>query len=386
MSAPLLAVCYGTRPQVIKASALIQALQRDWPLLTIDSGQHYDYELNRLLYEQLEVPEPTCCLEVSHDNPARQLGQIIARTAEVLSEKRPWAAVVLGDTNSTLGCALAAAQLRIPVIHVEAGLRAADPLMIEEINRRAVDAVAMLLCAPSDATVARLKDERVSGTVVRTGDIARDVLIRFADRVPAAVGYPPLRPGEPYVFATLHRAELTGNEELLRRVIGELGRLDLPVILPAHPRLRAALRDYGLENYRGRAIRLLEPLGYLESIACIRDARVVITDSGGIQREAYWLGVPCITVRSETEWTETVAVGANMLVPAASAPGELVAAARRWIGEPAPQVGWDRDAYGAGDAADRVRDAIMDFALTPSRIVQPRAGMPSGQTEGRALD
>ena len=357
-------MCYGTRPQVIKAAALIEPLQRSQPLLTIDTGQHYDYEMNRVFYEQLGVPEPVYCLEARHDAPAEQLSRIIARAAEVFAREQPWAAVVIGDTNSTLGCALAAAQLRIPVIHVEAGLRAANPLMLEEINRRMVDAIAMLLCTPSDSATARLQSENVSGTIVQTGDVARDVLVRLVAQAPAlgALDWWPVVPGTPFVFATLHRAELTSSAELVRQAIDALGCLGVPVVLPAHPRLRMALRDFGLMPHIGRSIHVLEPLGYLEAVACLREASLVVTDSGGIQREAYWLGTPCITLRSETEWTETVALGANTLVAPDSIGTTLASVVRPLLQENHDRPRWNRDAYGTGYAAHRIGEAIQRFA------------------------
>jgi UDP-N-acetylglucosamine 2-epimerase len=360
-----LAVCYGTRPQVIKASVLIDALAQRWPLITIDTGQHYDYELNRLLYEQLEVPTPTYCLDVGAADPARQLSRIITRAAAILARERPWAVVVLGDTNSTLGTAIAAAQMRIPVVHVEAGLRAGDHLMIEEINRKVVDAIAVLLCAPTASAAAQLERESVRGRIEVTGDVARDVLMRFACQAPPARTLPwwPVPDGDPFVFATLHRAELVSDARALRCVMTALNTLDVSVVLAAHPRLRGALRQHGLQRMCGESLRLVPPLGYFEALACVRDARAVVTDSGGIQREAYWLGTPCITTRVETEWKETVDVGANVLVTPSSAVALLPPAVQRWTHGGASAGEWNRDAYGTGDAATRICAAIAAVAL-----------------------
>ena len=243
-----LAVCYGTRPQVIKASVLTETLARRWPLLTIDTGQHFDDQLQRVFYTQLGVPEPEYCLEVRAANPAQQVADILTRASQIFARERPWAVVVLGDTNSTLGCAMAAAQMRIPVVHVEAGLRVGDPLMIEEINRRVVDAIGALLCAPSVAAADRLRSERVAGTVVHTGDVARDVLERFSARAAPVASFDwwPVSPTEPFVFATLHRAELMNDPSVLRGVLAGLGEHGLPVVLPAHPRLRTALASVAI--------------------------------------------------------------------------------------------------------------------------------------------
>lgn len=350
-----LAICYGTRPQVIKASMLIEASAKCWPLLTVDTGQHYDYALNEVFYEQLGVRKPDHFLEVGSAAHAVQTAHVLTRAAEVFEAARPRAVVVIGDTNSTLGCALAAVQLRIPMVHVEAGLRSNDRAMAEEVNRRVVDSVADLLCAPSAAASAQLELEHQWGRVVNTGDIAHDVLKRNLAKAiaPASVEGWPLKAGEKFAIATLHRAELTGSAESLRAMVGALRALPLPVVLPAHPRVRDALAKLGLGS--GDALRIMSPLGYFEMIGAIRDAAIVITDSGGVQREAYWMGVRCVTIRTETEWHETVALGANTLVAPARAGEELVPAVKKRL---AGGGTWDTGAYGAGDAAVRITDAI----------------------------
>lgn len=354
---PLLALLYGTRPQVIKASALAAALGARWAVLTVDTGQHYDYALNALLYEQLGVRPPDVCLDVGSGDHATQTAHVLTRAAAVLAERRPRMAVVVGDTNSTLGGALAAAKLRIPVTHVEAGLRGDDALMAEEINRRAVDAVSAVLCAPSAAAAARLRADRAPGAVHQTGDVARDVLLRALARAPEPGGGAwPLPPGAPYTFATLHRAELVDDPARLAAALDALGRLPLPVVFAAHPRTRAALAAARLAPPPG--VCFVPPLGYLETLAAVRDAAAVVTDSGGVQREAYWLGTPCVTVRTNTEWTETVALGANRLVPGGQL-AELPAAVG--AATDAPRA-WDRDAYGDGTAAARVANALDAWA------------------------
>jgi UDP-GlcNAc3NAcA epimerase len=348
---------------VIKASVLTETLARRWPLLTIDTGQHFDDQLQRVFYTQLGVPEPEYCLEGRAANPVQQVADILTRASQIFARERPWAVVVLGDTNSTLGCALAGAQMRIPVVHVEAGLRVGDPLMIEEINRRVVDAIGALLCAPSAAAADRLRSERVAGTVVHTGDVARDVLERFSGRAAPVASFDwwPVSPAEPFVFATLHRAELMNDPSVLRGVLAGLGEHGLPVVLPAHPRLRAALASIAIGSIPS-SIRILDPLGYFETLACTREAAAVVTDSGGLQREAYWLGTPCVTIRDETEWTETVELGANIVVSPRSAAVSLPGALGQRVQTSTTRRSWNRDAYGAGDAAERIGDAIQTFA------------------------
>jgi UDP-N-acetylglucosamine 2-epimerase len=347
----MLTLCFGTRPQVIKASVLLTALRSRWPVTTIDTGQHYDFELNGLLYQQLQVPQPDHFLEVGSGHPASQTAAVLTRTAEILRRNRPAAVVVIGDTNSTLGCALAASKEGLPLVHVEAGLRSSEPNLPEEVNRRIVDLLASLLCAPSSACVSRLQAERLPGLVSLTGDVARDVLLRHLQLAPPPAG------GPAFALATIHRAALTNDADALQSVIEGLAGLGMPVILPIHPRTRLALERYGLTASVPAAVCLRSPMGYLETIAATRDAAVVVTDSGGLQREAYWLGTPCVTLRSDTEWVETLDCGANALVPPIKARERLAGVVaeqyRRKREDP-----WSTDAYGSGHAAAQVADAI----------------------------
>ena len=318
----------------------------------MDTGQHYDYELNALLYEQLGVRAPDAILEVGSAGHADQTAAVLVRAEKVLQDFRPRAVVVIGDTNSTLGCALAAAKLRMPVVHVEAGLRADDALMPEEINRRVVDAIAHVLCTPSARATRRCRAERQDAAVVETGDVAYDVLLAHTDRLPA----PPVPAGAngAFCFATVHRAELTDRPGVLRGVLEALASLDRPVLLALHPRTRAALQAAGIEPRFGKGLTVVPPVGYLESLALARSAEMVFTDSGGLQREAYWLGTPCVTLRRETEWLETIEEGANITIDPAGGAAELQRAItthrRRW----SDGARWPRSAYGAGDAADRI--------------------------------
>jgi UDP-GlcNAc3NAcA epimerase len=348
-----IALCYGTRPQVIKASALRGPLDRLGAVLAVDTGQHYDYELNALLYEQLGVRAPDVLLEVGSAGQAEQTAAILVRAEQAFLERRPRLVVVIGDTNSTLGCALAAGKLRVPVVHVEAGLRSRDALMAEEINRRMVDAFAAVLCAPSERAAARLRAERRDGIVSLTGDVAYDVLRAHLGRLPPAPAA-----GSPYCYATLHRAELTDRPEVLCQVLTALGGLDLPVVLPLHPRTRAVLEAAAPHLTRELGLDVVPPVGYLESLALTRAAAVVVTDSGGVQREAYWLGVPCVTLRRETEWEETVELGANLPLDPIAVAGLGAAVEtqrRRWAAGPT----WDRTAYGDGTAAARIAAAVQ---------------------------
>jgi UDP-GlcNAc3NAcA epimerase len=351
-----IALCYGTRPQVIKAGVLRGRLEADYDILAVDTGQHYDYELNALLYKQLGVRDPDAILEVGSAGHAEQTAAVLVRAEKVLQEHRPRVVVVIGDTNSTLGCALAAVKLRIPVVHVEAGLRADDALMPEEINRRVVDSIAHVLCTPSARATDRCRAERRDAAVVQTGDVAYDALLAQADRLPV----PPVPGGAngPFCFATVDRAELTDRPAVLQGLLQALAALDRPVLLPLHPRTRAALEAAGIEPRFDGGLTIVPPVGYLESLALARAADMVFTDSGGLQREAYWLGTPCVTLRRETEWLETIEEGANITIDPVGGAAELERAIaehrRRWNGG----ARWSRSAYGGGDAAGRIAASI----------------------------
>jgi UDP-GlcNAc3NAcA epimerase len=356
-----IALCYGTRPQVIKASVLRRELARHWPVVAVDTGQHYDFALNQLLYNQLGVAPPDDFLEVGSASHAVQTATILMRMEGLLNRIRPAAMIVIGDTNSTLGCALAASKASLPVGHVEAGLRALDARMPEEINRRLVDAIATLLCAPGRSSTERLKKERADATVVDTGDVALDVLRLSEQRLPPTAGLLPAGFGSRYVFATLHRAELTGDSDQLIGVLETLGAIGLPVLLALHPRTRAALAAAGETRQQIGEVTIIEPVGYLESLALTRAATLVVTDSGGIQREAYWLGIPCITLRRETEWIETVDLGANRLVAPPQASRELRPAAQAQLTRWKNGARWNRSEYGDGQAAAKVVGALESW-------------------------
>ena len=353
-----IAVAYGTRPQVIKAARLLAALGDRFPTFAIDTGQHYDYELNALLYDELGVPAPDALLGVGSAPRPEQLARIESACTDVLRGAQPRVVVVIGDTNSTLGCARAAASLGIPLVHVEAGLRSHVPTMAEEMNRVEVDRHGALLCAPSRAAMAALSNEGLADRACLTGDVARDVLDFAVQRgLPEPGADWPLERGEQFLFATLHRAELTDDPRLLNDVIDALAALPVPVVLALHPRTRErlpALRDVS----RRGALHVTRPVGYFDALAAIRRSVGVVTDSGGIQREAYWLGVPCLTIRRETEWTETVTRGANRLVDPARAAADLHAVIAAMIDAPAA---WDRDEYGSGTAAVAIASAIASM-------------------------
>ncbi|HLF68771.1 MAG TPA: UDP-N-acetylglucosamine 2-epimerase (non-hydrolyzing) [Gaiellaceae bacterium] len=340
----------GNRPQFVK-SAPVSATLRGAGIeeVVVHTGQHYDRELSEVFFEELGLREPRYRLDLHTADPAAMEPAI----AEVVRAESPDLALVYGDTHSTLAGARAAADASIPLAHVEAGLRSGDLSMPEEAARIEVDSMAWLLFCPDHRSRETLEREGVLGRIHVVGDVMADASRIFApiarERVPV-----PYEPGS-YVVATVHR-QANVFQPRLGRIVSGLNRLDELVVFPAHPRTRAQIEREGLEL--ASHVRLVEPLGYLELAALASQARVVVTDSGGLQKEAYWYGVPCVTLRPSTEWVDTVFVGGNVLVD--DDPDALVAAvsnARMPARRPV--------LYGDGHASERVAQVLL--ATIPAR-------------------
>ena len=331
----------GNRPQFIKSGPVSTAL-RDAGIeeVGLHTGQHWDPDLSDVFYEELGLPEPRHRLDL-HTADAETMRPAIAA---VLEQERPDWTLVFGDTNSTLAGAEASGDAGVPVAHVEAGLRSGDLSMPEEHNRIAVDAVAALLLCPDERSRETLLAEGVPGRIQVVGDVMRDALELF---LPIARRIPP-REG-PYAVLTLHRAANTEPEQL-RRIVSEVNAAGWQFVLPLHPRTRKVLLENDIEPAPN--VQTIDPLGYLEMLALVAGASRVVTDSGGLQKEAYWLGIPCITLRPSTEWVDTVRVGANRLVDPAD-PRELGATlADAQFPADAPPL------YGDGHAAERVAASL----------------------------
>ena len=327
----------GNRPQFVKSAPLSLALREHGiDEVVVHTGQHYDPELSQVFFEELGLAEPNHRLDL-RTSDTELMEPAIAAAAR---EERPDWALVYGDTNSTLAGARALASISLPLAHVEAGLRSGDLTMPEEHNRIETDRLAQLLLCPDERSRETLEAEGVTGRIEVVGDVMYDASLLFAPL--ARERYAPPHPPRSYVVATIHRAANV-RPPRLERIVDGLNRLEELVVFPAHPRTRAALGDVDL----GPHVELVEPLGYLEMTALVAEARVVVTDSGGLQKEAYWLGVPCVTARPSTEWVDTVEVGANVLVD--DDPDALAAAvARARMPEHRPQL------YGDGAAANRI--------------------------------
>jgi len=344
----------GNRPQFIKAAAVSGPLRERHEELLIHTGQHHDDTLSRVFFSELGLARPDRELGISGASNSSQTARMLAALEPLLVEARPDAALVYGDTNSTLAGALAAAQARIPVVHVEAGMRSFDRAMPEELNRVLTDHVADLLLCSSETAAANLRAESAPGETAVVGDVMVDVAMRLQPTARGEAAVPRehgLEPGD-YLLATAHRAGNVDDPDRLAALVELLAALPGPVLLPLHPRTAERLEQFGLHGAM-RAIPglfLSEPLGYLEFSALLCQARAVVTDSGGVQKEAYLAGVPCVTLRASTEWVETVQAGWNTLV-------DLDAAAALAALDRTPPP--ERAAlYGDGRAAERCVEAI----------------------------
>jgi UDP-GlcNAc3NAcA epimerase len=343
----------GNRPQFIKAAAVSGPLREVADEILVHTGQHYDDELSKVFFDELRLPRPEHRLELGGGSNTSQTARMLAALEPLLERQRPDIVLVYGDTNSTLAGALAAAQAGIPVAHVEAGMRSYDRTMPEELNRVLTDHASDLLLCSSEAPAEILRGERVAGEVEVVGDVMVDVAQLLGPRAAArteTLDRFGVTSGE-FVLATAHRAGNVDDPARLQRLVALFEAVPLPVVLPLHPRTGARLDAAGLRDriQNGRVV-LTPPLGYLDFTALLQHARAVLTDSGGIQKEAYLAGVPCVTMRASTEWRETVDAGWNVLVDL-DAGAAAVALARRPPADRPPL-------YGDGHAGERVVAAL----------------------------
>ncbi len=308
----------GARPQFIKAAPVSATLRQQFTEILVHTGQHYDHGMSAVFFQELGIPEPAYNLGIGSGTHGQQTGQMLAAIEAVLLQEKPDWLLVYGDTNSTLAGALAAAKLHIPIAHIEAGLRSFNRAMPEEINRVLTDHCADLLFCPTQTAVDNLATEGIHKGVHLVGDVMVDALTYFLPKAENAPILQVLRqhqikPHE-YILATIHRASNTDSAEALTQVLACLEQSQWSVIWPIHPRTAAALQRFALTPPAN--VHLMPPVGYLEMLALEKNARFILTDSGGVQKEAYILAVPCITLREETEWVETVEQGWNVLTGA----------------------------------------------------------------------
>ncbi|HET9496013.1 MAG TPA: UDP-N-acetylglucosamine 2-epimerase (non-hydrolyzing) [Chloroflexia bacterium] len=347
----------GARPQFVKAAPVGRALDRAGITeVLLHTGQHYDPEMSGVFFKELGIRHPHYNLEVGSGSHAAQTAAMLVGIEEVLLKEHPAFVLIYGDTNSTLAGAIAASKLHIPVAHVEAGLRSFNRAMPEEINRVVADALSTLLFAPTDVAARNLKREGMSDGVHIVGDVMYDAVLWAAERVgsgaPEIVTRLGLTPGE-YLLATVHRASNTDDPANLAAIAAALSSAGETVVFPVHPRTRKAIATSGI--VMGGNVMGIEPVSYLDMIALEKHARAILTDSGGVQKEALWLGVPCVTLRDETEWVETVELGWNALAGTDTA--SILAALRR-----PPPHGAPPQPYGDGHAAERIAEILRQHA------------------------
>jgi UDP-GlcNAc3NAcA epimerase len=347
----------GNRPQFIKAAAVSGPLREQHEEILVHTGQHYDDSLSRVFFSELGLARPDRELGIGGGTNTSQSARMLAALEPLLHDERPDAVLVYGDTNSTLAGALSARQAGVAVVHVEAGMRSFDRTMPEELNRVLTDHLGDLLLCSSETAASNLRAESVAGRIVLTGDVMVDVALRQPASGPHALeaaGAYGLRP-RAYALLTAHRAGNVDDPDRLRALVELVRALPLPVLFPVHPRTRARLQDAGLEAELALAegVQLTEPLGYVEFSGLLRQARAILTDSGGVQKEAYLAGVPCVTLRANTEWVETVDAGWNTLVDLDAA--AAVAALDREAPAERPAL------YGDGHAAERCVQAISEI-------------------------
>jgi UDP-GlcNAc3NAcA epimerase len=348
----------GARPNFIKLSPVCKELKRcGLDNIIIHTGQHYNYEMDRVFFDEMGIPTPDYHLGIGSGSHGFQTGEMLKEVERALVAEKPDAVIVFGDTNSTLAGGLAAAKLHIKCAHIEAGLRSYDRKMPEEINRVLVDHCSDLLLCPTRTAVENLAREGITKNVYLTGDVMADAQMdcqRIAENKSHILESLKLRPKE-YFLVTVHRASNTDDRGNLVAIIEALSALD-DVVFPCHPRTEKYLKDFGLwDDLIGR-INVIKPVGYLDMLLLEKNARKIITDSGGVQKEAYLLGVPCITLRDETEWVETVDDGWNVLV----GPNQekIVSAARSF------EPGHERaDVFGKGDASIKIVELVDKLAM-----------------------
>ena len=340
----------GARPQFVKCAPVSREVRKVHEEVLVHTGQHYDYGLSEVFFHDLDIPAPDYHLGIGSGSHGVQTGRMLAAIEDVLVKEEPGVVLVYGDTNSTLAGALAAAKMHVPVAHVEAGLRSFDRRMPEEVNRVLTDHCSDILFCPTATAVRNLAAEGITAGVHLTGDVMVDALRENLSLAKEQSTGPGL---SPYFLATIHRAGNTDDPAALRAILEAFSCLEVPVVFPVHPRTRKKLAEYGIAPAAN--VRLVEPLPYFDMLALLAGARAVLTDSGGVQKEAYILEVPCVTLRENTEWVETIEDGWNVLVGADA--GRIVLEAER-AGDARRR---HSARFGDGHAAARIAAIITEY-------------------------
>ena len=353
----------GARPQFVKAAVVTRSIQqKGLETVIVHTGQHYDYNMSDIFFEELELPTPKYNLGIGACGHGAMTGRMMEKIEELLIEEKPDWVMVYGDTNSTLAGAISAAKLHIPVAHVEAGLRSFNREMPEELNRLLTDHCSDLLLVPNQSAAAHLHQEGISPSkICECGDVMYDASLYYRKKVNGSMDL--LTPlglnSKEYALVTVHRAENTDEDERLHSIVDSLIDLTktLPVLVPLHPRTRAALTRIGRLEEVESSLHVIDPVGYLEMVYLENHAKLIVTDSGGVQKEAYFFQVPCVILRDQTEWVELVDEGYHRLLKVGKE--DLVEACQQLLGA---TFKWDRALYGKGDAGDRMIASLVEAA------------------------
>lgn len=342
----------GARPQFIKAAPVSRELRKEHTELIIHTGQHYDANMSDIFFEELHIPKPDYSLGVGSGSHGKQTGEMLAKIEEIFLKEQPDYCLVYGDTNSTLAGALAAAKLHIPVVHIEAGLRSFNKKMPEEVNRIMTDHVSEYLFCPTETAVKNLHDENIHHNVINVGDVMYDAVLynkQLANEKSEILSKHGLE-SKGYHLITIHRAENTDDREKIENILQAFSRIETPKVWPIHPRTKHTLENYGLKLDEIPNLIVIEPVGYLDMLTLEANAAKIITDSGGVQKEAYFMEVPCVTVREQTEWVETLQEDANILV------GTVVEKIVAAVGKDVHPI--YHEIFGDGKAAQKILEVL----------------------------
>lgn len=355
----------GVRPQFIKAAAISRAIKENFKdkiqEIIVHTGQHFDANMSESFFQQLNIPTPDYNLEISGGTHGDMTGRMLSSIEKILINEKPDWVLVYGDTNSTLAGALAASKLHIPIAHIEAGLRSFNKEMPEEINRVITDHLSKLLFSPTQTSISNLKNEGIKTGIHNVGDVMYDVSLFYQEKTSNKENlykqFNVIPKG--YALATCHRQENTDSPERLKNIVMALDEIskEMPVIFPLHPRTKQILEKEGLTPFLEK-IRVSEPLPFLDMMALEQNARVIITDSGGVQKEAFFCNVPCVTMRDETEWTETIELGYNHLVGAVK--DDIVKAS---LSAKIPSTKKSKP-YGDGNSSKKILNIILNLKTT----------------------
>lgn len=346
----------GARPQFIKAAALSREIKKHSEITEciVHTGQHFDKNMSDVFFEEMEIPRPNYNLEINSLSHGAMTGRMLEGIEEIILKENPDWVLVYGDTNSTLAGALAATKLHVKLAHVEAGLRSFNMNMPEEINRILTDRISNVLLCPTEVAVRNLKNEgydNIDCDIVQVGDVMQDAAMFYAERVKK----PSFEVPDKFVLATIHRAENTNDERKLTNIVEAFNEIneETPIILPLHPRTKNYLKKYNLTP----KFRLIDPIGYLEMVYLLQRCSLVMTDSGGLQKEAYFFKKPCVTLRDQTEWVELIENNVNILCDT-SVKSEILSKSETFLSK---EVDFSKDLYGGGKASSNIVDCLLKY-------------------------